>query len=423
MTDRPLRFCMITTFYPPYNFGGDGLFVQRLAHELADRGHHVQVIHCVDAYRLLAGKQPDAGYASHPNVTFHGLRSRFGLLSVLATQQTGHPTFRAARIREILGQGFDVIHYHNISLIGGPGVLAYGGGIKFYTMHEHWLVCPMHVLFRFNRAACTKRSCVLCSLAGGRPPQWWRYTRVLEREAQHVDAFIAPSRSCIDKHHAMGFDRPITRIPLFASTAAAAAEPSQTSQDLVEADKPFFLYVGRLEKLKGLHTLIPVFRRYERAQLWVAGTGHEEKALRKLADRSQNIRFLGFRSGTELRALYRAATAVIVPSITFEVFPLVVVEALREHTPVIARNLGALAELTVESGGGFVYDNDDELVSAMDRLSADTAYRSAIGDRGFAYYQREWTVEAHMRRYFSLIHRAATGRRTGGGTAAARVCA
>jgi len=45
---------MITTFYPPYSFGGDAIFVERLSSELARRGHHVEVIHCEDSYRLLA---------------------------------------------------------------------------------------------------------------------------------------------------------------------------------------------------------------------------------------------------------------------------------------------------------------------------------------------------------------------------------
>jgi hypothetical protein len=44
MRDRPLRFCMITIFYPPYNFGGDGVFVHRLSNELARRGHHVRAV-------------------------------------------------------------------------------------------------------------------------------------------------------------------------------------------------------------------------------------------------------------------------------------------------------------------------------------------------------------------------------------------
>jgi hypothetical protein len=49
MIDRPLRFCMITTFYPPYNFGGDGIFVHCLSNELARPGHYVDGIHCIDA--------------------------------------------------------------------------------------------------------------------------------------------------------------------------------------------------------------------------------------------------------------------------------------------------------------------------------------------------------------------------------------
>src|SRR6185503_12688951 len=52
--NRSLRFCMITTFYPPYNFGGDGIFVYRLSNALAKLGHHVEVVHCQDSYLLLA---------------------------------------------------------------------------------------------------------------------------------------------------------------------------------------------------------------------------------------------------------------------------------------------------------------------------------------------------------------------------------
>lgn len=58
MIDRPLRFCMITTFYLPYSFGGDGIFVHQLSNEIANRGHRVDVIHCIDSYRLLADGEP-----------------------------------------------------------------------------------------------------------------------------------------------------------------------------------------------------------------------------------------------------------------------------------------------------------------------------------------------------------------------------
>jgi hypothetical protein len=185
-TGRGLRFCMVTTFYPPFNFGGDGIFVERLSTELARRGHHVEVIHCEDAYRVLARDDAPPAPRDQPGVVVHRLKSPFGWLSPLATQQSGHPLLKARRIRAILGQGFDVINFHNVSLVGGPGILKYGQGIKLYTLHEYWLVCPTHILFRFNRAPCVKPHCVPCTLSYRRPPQLWRYTPLLRSAVRRV---------------------------------------------------------------------------------------------------------------------------------------------------------------------------------------------------------------------------------------------
>ena len=113
---------MVTTFYPPYSLGGDGIFVHRLANELARHGHTVDVVHCLDAYRWKTRQEPAEPYKDHPNVTVHGLKSRFGALSPLATHQTGFPLFKTRAIQRILEGRFDVIHFHNISLVGGPGV-------------------------------------------------------------------------------------------------------------------------------------------------------------------------------------------------------------------------------------------------------------------------------------------------------------
>jgi glycosyltransferase involved in cell wall biosynthesis len=407
MMDKPLRFCMITTFYPPYNFGGDGIFVHRLSNELARRGHQVEVIHCIDAYRLLARREPTGTYDDHPNVTVHGLKSPFGFLSPLATQQTGFPFFKSARIQQILEKGFDVIHYHNISLVGGPKVLEYGKGIKLYTMHEYWLVCPTHVLFRFNRAACTQPHCFLCSLIYKRPPQWWRYLGLLEAAVKHVNVFIAPSRFGKDIHHQLGLNVPIVHLPYFIP-APEATWPASERVVGEAPQKPYFLFVGRLERLKGLQTLIPIFRDYHKAELLVVGTGSFETRLRRLAEGSANIRFLGYQSGGQLQALYQQAAAIIVPSVCFDVFPQVMIEAFRQQTPAIVRNLGGMPEIIEESGGGFVYDTQEELVAAMDQLLANPSHRDEMGLRGHQAYQRQWTPEAHLKRYFALIQEIAT---------------
>jgi glycosyltransferase involved in cell wall biosynthesis len=406
--DRPLRFCMITTFYPPYNLGGDGIFVRRLSNELARRGHRVDVIHCRDAYRLAAGRDPSGAYDEHPNVTVHGLKSSFGILSPLATQQTGFPLFKSAEINRVLEKRFDVIHYHNISLIG-PKVFEFGEAVKLYTLHEYWLVCPTHVLLRFNRAACTRRFCFACTLVHKRPPQWWRYSGLLDAAARHVDTFIAPSRFSKEKHRQLGFAAPIVRLPHFVPSneedAASYEQPPARP-----SDKPFFLFVGRLEKLKGLQTIIPIFRGYHKAELWIAGTGSYEPKLRQLAGGGADIRFLGHVSQGRLRRLYREAVAVIVPSICFETFGQVIAEAFSQQTPAVVRNLGAMPELIEESGGGLIFDTDTELIAAMDLLLTDQSRRRALGLNGYQAYLQNWTAEAHIERYLGLIHRVAEQR-------------
>lgn len=404
--NRPLRFCMVTTFYPPYNFGGDGVFVQRLSNELARRGHSVEVVHCVDSYLAKAGVERARATEDHPNITVHSLKSGLGILSPLATQQTGVSLFNARAIREILERPFDVIHYHNISLVGGPAVLGYGAGIKLYTTHEYWLVCPTHLMFRFNRAPCVTPHCFLCSLTYKRPPQWWRYSGLLERAVKHVDAFIAPTRFSIDVHRRMGLDVPFVHLPVFVPRVTDESD----RVDPVNED-PYFLFVGRLETIKGPQTLLPVFKRYKRARLVIAGTGEAEAELRRSAADCSNIEFRGFVEQGELRSLYRRAIAVIVPSICYEIFPLVMLEALREKTPVLARKLGGMAEVIDDSGGGVAYESDDELIAGMNHLLEDASYRRELGASGYQAFDKNWTPDAHLDRYFALIREIAFARR------------
>src|SRR5881296_1892398 len=158
---------MVTTFYPPYHFGGDAMYVYRLSDALARRGHQVTVAHSVDAYRVLRGTPQDP-LTHHPRVTVKPLRSRVRALSPLVTYLAGRPGLASRALDEIFEQQFDVVHFHNISLMGGPGVLSYGSGIKLYTMHEHWLVCPMHVLWKYNRRPCERPACLRCSLTFAR---------------------------------------------------------------------------------------------------------------------------------------------------------------------------------------------------------------------------------------------------------------
>ena len=95
---RPLNFLHVTTFYPPYSFGGDAMYIHRLAHALGDEGHRVDVIHCTDAYHLQHPGEPEIQFAGHPNVRMHSLRSPYRRLSPLITQQTGYAGMKRRKI-------------------------------------------------------------------------------------------------------------------------------------------------------------------------------------------------------------------------------------------------------------------------------------------------------------------------------------
>jgi glycosyltransferase involved in cell wall biosynthesis len=290
-------------------------------------------------------------------------------------------------------------------------VLRYGDAIKLYMAHEHWLVCPTHVLWRHDREVCTGRQCLRCQLVHQRPPQLWRHTGLLERCAAHVDVFYSPSRFSADKHAEYGFPRELEVLPYFIADAAPADAP-----ELDESPpwpRPYFLFVGRLEKIKGLQDVLPHFGADAPADLLVVGTGAYEAELRREARGSPRVQFLGARSPDEIRPLYRHALAVVFPSRCYETFGIVLIEAFREGTPVIARDLGPLPEIVRGTGGGLLFADDASLGSAIARLAAEPELRAKLGEdarRGFAQRYSESVV---MEGYFDMIRRVARGRGLG----------
>jgi glycosyltransferase involved in cell wall biosynthesis len=405
--DGPLRVAMITTFYPPYSFGGDAIAIERLAKALVRRECRVTVIHDVDAYNLLhRGPEPEPSTGQPDGLEVVSLKSGLGPISPILTQQLGRPVASGSRIRQVLTDGsFHVVHFNNVSLVGGPGVLSAGEGIKVFEAHEHWLVCPSHVLWKFNREPCTGRACVRCVLSYKRPPQLWRQTGYLERQLSEVDVFIAKSEFSRRKHAEFGFDRDMHVLPYFLPDVpddSPAARPEDAPHD-----RPYFLFVGRLERIKGLEDVIPAFESYADADLLVAGDGTHEAELRKLASGCDRVRFLGRTSPKALERYYRHAIALVVPSVCFETFGIILIEAFRQRTPVIARRIGPFPEIVEACGGGELFRTREELVASMRRLQHEPSYREGLARRALRGFRERWSESAVVPRYLDLVGQAA----------------
>jgi len=399
-----LRFCFLTTFYPPYNFGGDGIGIQRLARGLVAAGHQVTVLHDVDAFNTLSPVRAGPAPAEPEGLEVVPLRSGLGPVSSLLTQQLGRPVVMGRRIAALLSAGgYDVINYHNISLIGGPGLLQLGSGLKLYMAHEHWLVCPTHVLWRHGREVCTGRQCFRCQLSYRRPPQLWRRTGLLERELHHVDTFIAMSEFSRAKHREFGFPREMEVLPYFLPEPERDTPPPPGRAH----PRPYFLFVGRLERIKGLQDVIPAFAGSGPTDLLIAGRGEYEKRLRAQAAGLDRVRFLGAVPSAELPRYYRDAIALIMPSLCYETFGITLLESFRQATPVIARRLGPLPEIVERAGGGELFTSSSELVAAIERLAGDPARRDALGRAGLAGFHSHWSEAVVVPRYLEIVRRTA----------------
>ena len=148
----------------------------------------------------------------------------------------------------------------------------------------------------------------------------------------------------------------------------------------VSPDRRYVLFMGRLEDhVKRVSALIRAFaavaNRFERVDLIIAGDGPDRERLRRSADTVApgRVRFVGWIGAIEDRACwYNSADCLVLPSRN-EGFPTVVGEALACGTPVLASDVGGVAELVVPDQSGWLVPqlDDDALQAALARaLSA-----------------------------------------------------
>jgi glycosyltransferase involved in cell wall biosynthesis len=402
-----LRIASLTTFYPPYNFGGDGIDVQRTARMLAGLGHRVTVIHDTDAYRTLTGGDPPA-VERDPLVEVIQLRSPTPRLSTLLTHQFGRPVLQAGTLAEIdRTRDFDVVLFNNMSLVGGPGLLGFGRrAVRLYVAHEHWLVCESHVLWRHNREACPERECVRCVVRHRRPPQLWRYTGLLDRSLSQVDAFVARSAFSRDKHAEFGFPRPMDVVPY------GVPMPDEPYRGPSPHPRPYVFFAGRLEPIKGVDDVIDACAGTDGPDLVIAGEGTEGPALMARAAGNPRIHFVGRLPVDRLAPYYRHALASVMPSKGFETFGMVAVEALAQGTPVVARHLGPLPEIVEVTGGGVTFASPEELRARLAAYALDPAAARAHGERG-RLAARALFNPGHVTAQFVAIMRRELDRRGG----------
>jgi glycosyltransferase involved in cell wall biosynthesis len=263
------------------------------------------------------------------------------------------------------------------------------------------------VLWRYGRELCDEKHCLACTLSYRRPPQAWRYAGALERALHNVDAFIAKSEFSRDIHAKFGFPRAMEVIPYFLPDTA-----HDRGAETAPEPRPYFLFVGRLEKIKGVQDILSAFAGDAGPDLVVVGGGDFEAELKRLAADKPRVRFLGRLPAEEISRYYDGALALVVPSICYETFGIILIESFRNGTPVIARRIGPFPEI-VGKGGGVLFSSDAELRAAMARIAGDESHRAELSRAARAAFERCWRDDVVMARYVDLLRRTAVAKGAG----------
>ncbi len=298
----------------------------------------------------------------------------------------------------------DIVHVHNIYHQISPSILPAARERRIpvvMTAHDYHLVAPNYSLFHdgnicehtrpdsFWRAVPNR--CVKGSYAASALEATAMYLhRALGLWRDNVDMIIAPSAWMAALLEEYGID---------GSRIRYVPYPMDTRQWTVGEKGDYALFVGRLSPEKGVDTLIRAAAIAKNVPVRIVGSGPEDMRLHRLAERlgADNVTFVGWKKGEELKAEYERARFVVVPSVWYEVFGLTVFEAYASGKPVIASQLGGLSEIVQhDETGRLVSAGDvDSLAAAMKAFWNSQEQCTLMGRRARKWLELEFTPERH----------------------------
>lgn len=378
-----MRVCLVSYEFPP-DIGGEATYTHQLARGLASLGHEVVV---------LVPKKRGTEY-----VNDGGYRMlRVGAENIPMLRVAG---FLLAARQEILrlasSNALDLVHFtfDYLSLPIWTNTLRVPVVATVHHLHMDEAIesvlrgrslrGALSLVYRGALLTLTERSLV-----------------------RGADATIAVSRftqRSLSRH--MGVSRgsvAVVRDGVEDGELLTSRDSGRVRRAFGLGDLPFFLFVGRLERSKGLHFLLRAVASARAVSPGVRlvvvgrGGGRYAEELAKMAKElglSDSVRFTGRVSRGDLVELYAASTALVLPSL-MEGFGLTLLEAMAAGKPCIATRVGAVPEVVVDRETGILVDAADvpALSEAIVHLASSPGECARMGAEGRARVKKGLTVE------------------------------
>lgn len=345
-----------------------------------------------------------------------GIRSK-GVRGLLIGGLSTPWNFNAAREIRLCVEHLrsDLVHVHNTFPLISPAIFRAiaGRAARVLTLHNYRIVCPGGLPFR-DVAVCMecidgrsswpsiKHGCYRQSRLATLPlAVSASLHRVLGTWVRHVDAFVAFSNFQRDVMINAGLPRELIHIKPNFFPGKPASRPMRERLEYV-------VYAGRLSPEKGVESLIRAWLSWGSGapELRILGDGPLGAALKDLASTDLNtpIRFFGQVAPSDVEKHVAGAKLLVIPSICFEGFPMVIREAFAFGTPVAASDLGPLPSIVRNGISGILLPVSDP-EGIRDRIASilrqpESLEILSMGAR--SAFESEYTEDANYKKLLDI---------------------
>jgi glycosyltransferase involved in cell wall biosynthesis len=400
-----MKILIAVHHFPPRYTGGAEWETYRIAATLQARGHQVKVI-CVE--RVDQGPKEGVTWVDDVYEGISVRRLTFNQALVPDPVRWEYDNLWIGENLEGLITDFkpDVFHLISGYLISGRSLcVAHDLGIPtVVSLMDFWFLCPRISMLRgdghlatlpINPATCAqclatnkRRYKILGNIVPGLMENYWRLQKsnvqnivqrqnFLQKTLSEADVIIGRSKYLCSTYEEAGI--PSGKI-IFSRQGLDFAE--LTPEKVMKSPSKLLRvgYLGQIARLKGVHVLLEAARRLPGAQMQVSVYGDVTRfpnystQLKRIIGNDRRLTLAGTYHGREdLTRLLREIDVIVVPSLWYENSPNVILEAFAHQTPVIASNLGGMAELVQHGENGLVFEvgNPDDLARQLQRLSVE----------------------------------------------------
>lgn len=355
--------------------------------------------------------------AGHEVVLFTEHNDR---VKVLGHMRTAMRTIWSAesyrQMRQMLRAGqADILHIQNFFPLISPSVYYAGraeGVPIIQTLRNYRLLCPNAQFFREGQ---------VCEHCMGKTLPWPGIAHSCYRGSRTATAAVT---AMITAHRLVGTW--IEMVDLYVTLTEFArkkfvegglpAEKIVVKPNFVHPDPGvgehrggYALFVGRLSAEKGTATLLNAWERTGGCgRLRIVGDGPMREQIQRAAERIAGVEYLGRRTVEEVYALMAEAEVLIFPSEWYETFGRVAVEAFAKGTPVIAANIGAIAELVQHGRTGLLFRPGDgaDLAAALEWAWGHPRELARMGREARREYEAKYTAESNYRALMEIYELA-----------------